>query len=293
MPEKNALAVSYKTAGGEEIKLTPDYVQRFVLTGNGTATDAEIAGFIAKAKAAGANPLAGDAVLQKWGDSPATTIFTEKFFKTVVQSQPDYDGMEHGIIIQNSRGEVERRQGTIYTENERLLGGWCRIFSSKRTHPVDVDVSFGEVVQTRKDGNVNAVWKKQPARMCEKCATTKAAREFCPATLGAAYDQAEMPQEDKAPIQAQDVTAETPEPPQEGQTDGLLAATKEFMRSMSATLARNNGMSPNEAAHAIIDRCGSPDNSREYAQEVTGFVMGQPGPEGDGEVQDDEGWEVA
>lgn len=292
MPEKNALAVSYKTADGEEIKLTPGYVQRFVLTGNGTATDAEIAGFIAKAKAAGANPLAGDAVLQKWGDNPATTIFTEKFFKTVVQSQPDYDGMEHGIIIQNSRGEVERRQGTIYTENEHLLGGWCRIFSSKRSHPVDVDVAYGEVVQTRKDGNVNAVWKKQPARMCEKCATTKAAREFCPATLGAAYDQAEMPQEDKAPIQAQDVMTGAPET-QEGKTDGLLTATKEFMRSMSATLARNNNMTPNEAAHAIINHCGSPNDSREYAQEVTSFVMGQPEPQEEVKTQDDEGWEVA
>jgi phage recombination protein Bet len=261
MSDENALAVAYKTADGEDVQLTPDYVNRFVLTGNGQATDAEIAGFMAKVKAAGANPLAGDAVLQKWGDNPATTIFTEKFFKSTVQSQPDYDGMEHGIIVINSQGVVERRVGTIYTDTEALVGGWCRIYSKERAHPVDVDVAYSEVVQTRRDGKVNAIWSKQPARMVEKCATTKAAREFCPSRLGAAYDSDEVTQEQPA----QNVTVESgPELPATREETVDLTPVRSRFKAYTASI----GLSPDGAMDALCKQVGASDMQHMTPEQV-------------------------
>lgn len=67
----------------------------------------------------------------------------------------------------------------------------------------------------------------------------------------------------------------SPEPAQ-GKKSGLSEETQAFMRDASAHYAKEHGITPNEAAHAIIDACGTPVDSDVYLQTVGDFVIGAP-----------------
>ncbi|WP_298578744.1 hypothetical protein [uncultured Olegusella sp.] len=65
------------------------------------------------------------------------------------------------------------------------------------------------------------------------------------------------------------------EPPKPKQSS-LKPETREFMRDASEHYAQAHGITPNEAAHMIIDACGAPIDSDAYLQTVGNFVMGAP-----------------
>lgn len=140
-------------------------------------------------------------------------------------------------------------------------------------------------------------YQKQPLTMLTWRAITACAREACPEALfGAAYTPDEMHDFDSAPIE-QHVTATvesvpaSPEPAQ-GKKSGLSEETQAFMRDASEHYAQAHGITPNEAAHAIIDACGAPTNSDVYLQTVGNFVMGAP-VEPAAESQAKSGWSKA
>lgn len=91
---------------------------------------------------------------------------------------------------------------------------------------------------------------------------------------------------------AQPVVQPAPAPAPQPKKSELTAETREFMRDASAHYAKTHGITANQAAHAIIDACGTPEDSDAYLQAVGDFVMGNsPAAQAPAEVvYDDGGW---
>ena len=62
-------------ANGEIVKLSPDTIKRYLVSGNGNVTDQEIMMFLGLCKYQHLNPFLREAYLIKYGDrSPATMV---------------------------------------------------------------------------------------------------------------------------------------------------------------------------------------------------------------------------
>ena len=189
--------VRYKATDGQEVKLSPTIVERYILTGNGQADPRDVWSFMAKCQARGLNPLAGDAYMTVYQskNGPVSSVIVSKdyYFRTAC-SQPDYDGMESGVVVHDRKtGELTYRDGTIVgTESEVLVGGWAKVYSKARSHPSFCAVSLGEYSTGR------SLWKTpdqggKPATMICKVAKVQAIREMWPGVFGGVYDRDEMP----------------------------------------------------------------------------------------------------
>ena len=228
----NALAVKYTANDGQEVSLDADSVNRYVISGNARATDAEIAGFLAICKARGLNPLARDAYLVKYSQgSPASTIVSKDYYNRVAQQQPSYDGMDAGVVIARPDGTLEYREGALVGNGEHLVGGWAKVFDRKRSHPSTAVVSMDEYDQQK------SLWKTKPATMIRKVAMVQALREAYPSSFQGLYDESEMP-EAPQPIPAQEVQVQQQPKPQE---DLRTKARKETMAQKAERLARATG----------------------------------------------------
>lgn len=239
----NALAVKYTANDGQEVALDADSVNRFVVSGNVKATDAEIAGFLAICKARGLNPLARDAYLVKYGSGPASTIVSKDYYNRVAQQQQSYDGMEAGVVIAKPDGTLEYRAGALVGHKEYLVGGWCRVYDKRRSHPSEAVVSMAEYDQQK------SLWKTKPATMIRKVAIVQALREAYPSSFQGLYDESEMP-EAPAPVAAQDVSVgAAPDKPREA---APIDARADEMRRMSARLASVTGQEERDVARMLF-----------------------------------------
>lgn len=203
----NELAVSYKANDGTDVQLDMQTVQKYVLTGSGTATDAEVAGFLAVCKARGLNPMARDAYLVKYGNSPAATITSKDYFVRTANEDPDFDGFKAGIVLAKPDG-LEYREGSLKGRSEELAGGWAEVYSRARKVPVRAEVALDEY------NTGKSLWASKPATMIRKVALVQALREAFPAKFGGLYDSAEVQPQ---PVAAQDAMQQ-PAPAKQPQT---------------------------------------------------------------------------
>lgn len=181
------LAVTYTANDGTEVALDADTVRRFILTGSGNATDADVAGFLALCRARGLNPLARDAYLVKYGDGPASTIVSKDFYVRAATQQPTYKGMRAGVLVINREGELVEREGALVGgQTEKLVGGWAEVHDSRWTVPVRAVVGIDEY------NSGKSLWRSKPATMIRKVALVQALREAYPAQFAGLYDAAEM-----------------------------------------------------------------------------------------------------
>ena len=187
------LAVRYRANDGTDVALDASTVRKFILTGSGTATDADVAGFLALCQARGLNPLARDAYLVKYGDGPASTIVSKDFYVRTATQQPTFKGMRAGVVVVTRDGELVEREGALVGgQTERLVGGWAEVHDSRWTVPMRAVVGRDEYDSGR------SLWKSKPATMIRKVALVQALREAYPAQFAGLYDAAEM---DRAEIE--------------------------------------------------------------------------------------------
>lgn len=181
------LAVSYRANDGTDVALDASTVRKFILTGSGAATDADVAGFLALCQARGLNPLARDAYLVKYGDGPASTIVSKDFYVRAATQQPTYKGMRAGVVVINRDGELVEREGALVGgQTEKLVGGWAEVHDSRWTVPVRAVVAMSEYDSGK------SLWRSKPATMIRKVALVQALREAYPAQFAGLYDAAEM-----------------------------------------------------------------------------------------------------
>ena len=211
--------VRYTASDGTEVKLSPAIVAKYVLTGNGEASDKDVFSFLAKCRARGLNPLAGDAYMTSYrnrdGSTSTSVIVSKDYFVRTATQQSGFDGMRAGVVVANRKtGELTYREGSIVGKNsECLVGGWAEVYDKGRRFASRAEVSLDEYDQGR------SLWKSKPATMIRKVALVQALREAYPGAFGGIYDRDEMPEPvipipdaptvDEQPAEAEAVEAET------------------------------------------------------------------------------------
>lgn len=191
---KKELTVAYEV-DGEKIKLTPSIVQKYIVGENsGKITQPEFMMFTSLCKARGLNPFLKEAYCIKYKNSPAQIVVGKDAVLKRAIKNPNYDGMESGVIIQNKEtGEITERKGTFYLrDSENLVGGWAKVYRKDWQHPTYCSVAFDEVAQRKSDGELNTNWSGKGATMVEKVAKVRALRETFVEELGGMYEAEEM-----------------------------------------------------------------------------------------------------
>ena len=204
--EKNELTVEYEVEG-QKIKLTPSIVQQYIVGTNAKITLQEFKLFTELCKVRKLNPFLREAYLIKYKEgTPAQLVVGKDAILKRAVLNPNYDGIESGIIIKKEDGIIEERQGTFKLEEEELVGGWARVFRKDWTHPTYSSVSFNEVAQKTGQGQLNSNWANKGATMVEKVAKVRALRETFVEDLSGMYEAEEVEQD--LPVETVETQAE-------------------------------------------------------------------------------------
>lgn len=204
--EKNELTVEYEVEG-QKIKLTPSIVQQYIVGTNAKITLQEFKLFTELCKVRKLNPFLREAYLIKYKEgTPAQLVVGKDAILKRAVLNPNYDGIESGIIIKKEDGTIEERQGTFKLEEEQLVGGWARVFRKDWTHPTYSSVSFNEVAQKTGQGQLNSNWANKGATMVEKVAKVRALRETFVEDLSGMYEAEEVEQD--LPVETVETQAE-------------------------------------------------------------------------------------
>lgn len=200
---------------GQEVKLSKQIVQEYIVGTEVPITNQEFKLFTELCKVRKLNPFLREAYLIKYKEgTPAQLVVGKDAILKRAVLNPNYDGMECGIIVQKEDGSVEERQGTFKLGTEQLVGGWARVFRKDWTHPTYSSVSFNEVAQRKNDGSLNSNWSTKGATMVEKVAKVRALRETFVEDLAGMYEaeeiQQDIPQQEPIEVQA-DVIEQTEE----------------------------------------------------------------------------------
>ena len=212
--EKTELTVEFEVEG-QKIKLTPSIVQQYIVGTNAKITLQEFKLFTELCKVRKLNPFLREAYLIKYKEgTPAQLVVGKDAILKRAVLNPNYDGMESGIIIKKDDGKVEERQGTFKLEDEQLVGGWARVYRKDWSHPTYSSVSFNEVAQKTGQGQLNSNWANKGATMVEKVAKVRALRETFVEDLSGMYEAEEVEQElpvDTVETQAEVITQDEEE----------------------------------------------------------------------------------
>lgn len=187
---ENELVVKYEV-DGQEIKLTQRSVQEYIVGNNNQITIQEFKLFTELCKVRKLNPFLKEAYLIKYSDKAPAQIVVGKdaILKRAIKNQA-FNGKEHGVIVITDNGEVIERNGTFRLPEEKVVGGWARVFRKDWEHPTYVSVSFDEVAQ-KSQGVLNSNWSSKGATMVEKVAVVRALRETFVEDLGGMIDEDE------------------------------------------------------------------------------------------------------
>jgi phage recombination protein Bet len=166
------------------VKLSYNIVRNYLTKGNGQVSDQDIVQFISICKFNQLNPFLNEAYLVKFGNSPAQMIVSKEALMKRADACDKYEGMQGGIIVirDNQIFEVE---GCFHSENEKLVGGWAKVYRSDRKFPIVSKVNLSEYDKKQ------SLWNEKPSTMISKIAKVQALREAFPAQLGAMYTQEE------------------------------------------------------------------------------------------------------
>lgn len=205
--EKQELMVKFDIEG-QEIKLTPKIVQEYIVGTDVPITNQEFKLFTELCKVRKLNPFLREAYLIKYkAGTPAQLVVGKDAILKRAVLNPNYDGIESGIIVLKEDGTVEERQGTFKLQNEQLVGGWARVYRKDWSHSIYSSVSFSEVAQKNGQGQLNSNWSSKGATMVEKVAKVRALRETFVEDLAGMYEaeemQQEIPQQDIIEVQAE------------------------------------------------------------------------------------------
>lgn len=174
-------------SNGQEIRLTKEDVFGPITKGNKYITDGEVEMFMRTCQYQGLNPFLNEAYLVKYDpNKPASTIVGKEAFMKRAEKQPDYNGFKAGLILDRN-GEIIEVEGSFKLQNDKLLGGWAKVYKKDREDPYTVaKVSMQEYSQSQ------ATWKTKPNTMIRKVAIVQAIREAYPDEFGGMYIQEEQ-----------------------------------------------------------------------------------------------------
>lgn len=189
--KENSSVVEYES-NGEKIKLSPQIIRNYLVSGGGNVTDQEVMMFLMLCKSQHLNPFMKEAYLIKYGNSPATMVTGKDVFTKRAKRNLNYKGKQAGIILQGANGEIIEREGTFYLPEEKIVGGWAKVYINGYEQPEYAAVSFEEYAGRTKEGKLNNQWATKPATMIRKVALVQALREAFPEDFGELYSPEEI-----------------------------------------------------------------------------------------------------
>ncbi len=178
--------IQYRAMDGVNVKLSPSIVARYIVSNGENIDDREIYSFMMMCQARKLNPLAKDCYLQAF-KGRATVVVSKDYFVRTANLHETYNGLEAGVVVKNTEGSVEYREGALVIDGEQILGGWCNVYDKRREYPSKAVVSFKEYNKGKSS------WLTIPATMIRKVAVVQALREAYPESYGGIYDADELP----------------------------------------------------------------------------------------------------
>ena len=174
-------------AGGQEIKLDPMTVRKYLVSGGNNVTDQEVMYFMELCKAQKLNPFIRDAYLVKYGSQAASIVVGKDAFTKRAEANPNYAGKKAGVIVVNLKKDIEYREGSFYIKGrEELVGGWAKVNFKNGKESELITVALDEY-NTKK-----SLWASKPGTMIRKVAVVQALREAFPNSLSKLYIEEEM-----------------------------------------------------------------------------------------------------
>ena len=194
-------AISFVDDHGDAITITSEDVRMHICP---QANAKEVAYFMELCRAQRLNPFLNEAYLVKFQGKPAQIMVAHKALVKRAERHPEYDGMEHGVVVMRDGAVHQEQRGAYYPEaGEVLLGGWAKVYRKDRRMPIYAERSF----KSMNKGQAN--WKSMPDVMIDKCAQAAALREAFPDELRDMYVREEM-----GSVPAQEVQVEVSTPPE-------------------------------------------------------------------------------
>lgn len=202
----NGSMIEYES-GGQMVKLSPDMIRSYLVSGGGNVTNQEVMMFLSLCKFQKLNPFLKEAYLIKFGNSPATMVVGKDVFLKRARRNPEYVGKQAGIIVIDANGNVVEREGEFYLKGETIVGGWAKVYIKGYANPEYAAVSFAEYAGRKSNGELNNQWATKPATMIRKVALVHALREAFPEETAGMLAPEEVPE-------ANDIILEDTTPPQ-------------------------------------------------------------------------------
>ena len=210
--------VEYRSRDGQQIKLSPSIIKRFLVSGNSDlVTDQELYLYMGICKSRGLNPFIKDAYLIKYaGNDPAAIIVSIDYYRKRARAQTDCRGWKCGIVVKNMRDEIEYREGAIILDGEVLIGGWFEAMPDGWDVPMKKTVNLNRYIKKTKDGRTTRFWspENQP-EMIVKVVEGQGLRATWPDEFQGLYVDAEMQSQDAQAELDQAVKVKSAEAPKE------------------------------------------------------------------------------
>lgn len=151
-------------------------------------SDSELMKFIMLCQARELNPWVGDAYLVGYDsqDGPKFSLITaiQALLKRA-EVNPEFDGLESGVIVERGNGDIKERLGDLLLNGEKLVGGWAKCYRKDRSVP------FSEALNLGTYNTGRSQWAKDPAGMIVKCAEASVLRKAFPSQVGSLYIEQE------------------------------------------------------------------------------------------------------
>lgn len=196
--------VEYTPLGeNQKIKLTISMVKTLLCTPTKSGhlpPDAEVIKFMMICRQRALNPWVGDAYLlgyetQRWGDKWSIVVAIQALLKRA-EINAAFDGIESGVVVVTSEGEIKERAGDLYLDGETLVGGWARVYRKDRKIPFYQRLKLATYVRN------TPIWDSDPGGMICKDAEAAALRQAFPSDVGSLYLEGELSAmlTDEAPV---------------------------------------------------------------------------------------------
>lgn len=195
--QKERGLIVYQVAG-QDVKLSYQIVRDFLTKGGGNVSDQDLTQFISICKYNQLNPFLNEAYLVKFGSTPAQMIVSKEALMKRADACDNYEGIQGGVIVIRGNEQIEM-EGCFYLPEDKLVGGWAKVYRSDRKYPIVARVSLAEYDKKQ------STWNEKKSTMIVKVAKVQALREAFPAQLGAMYTQEES--SNTVDISYEDVTA--------------------------------------------------------------------------------------
>lgn len=193
--------IEFKDDAGMPVKFTSQDIRKRLCP---NATESELALCVELCNRQHLNPFTKEVYLVKYGSAPASIITSYQVFNRRANRQPNYGGIESGVVVLRD-GEVVKKKGSAVYKmiGEQLIGGWAEVAFTDGKKPAYVELALTDY----STGKSN--WAKMPGVMIEKCAKAGAWRLAYPGEFRGMYVSEEM---DQAQPQPREVAAEVEAP---------------------------------------------------------------------------------